>query len=167
MKFSRLAVVAVLVLGGIGVVSGKARAVPVPSDVCALITPAEIQSATGIAAGSFTKQLTFCVANSPAGKIMLRAAERSDKTGAKESAGLAVAKKMGAKVDLRRDGPTTCMTSVPPPNLAAYGYNTTCTYFNKGLVVGIEFQVTSESLLVPIDKVKPLVLKMAGRAGNL
>jgi len=57
---------------------------------------------------------------------MLRLAKTSGQGGGKESAGIAAAKSMGARVDVKTFGPITCSTMIPPASLAVHGFNTTC-----------------------------------------
>jgi hypothetical protein len=134
---------------------------------CALATPAEIQSAIGASPAwkpnSMPGGADFCMGQAGSYKIMLRLAQRSDTTGDKEKKGIAMAKQMGAQVDVKKFGDITCSTFIPPASMAQAGYNTTCSVFKNGQVGAIEITAKSQSEMVPIDKLRPVADKIAGR----
>ena len=131
---------------------------------CDLVTPAELQSALGTAvtmkpAGG----PQICMGQAPGYRVMLRLAKTSDASGAKEAKGIAMAKQMGAQVDVRKFGDTTCSTFIPPANMAQAGYNTTCSAFKNGQVGAVEVTATSQQDMVSIEKLRPLADKIGGK----
>ena len=141
---------------------------------CALLTPAEIESAIGLkvsdfnpgaAPGSLANPGTgdLCTGIAPAATILLRLAKKSGASG-REAKGIEAVKKMGAQVEVKNFGPIACSTLVPPANLAAQiPFNTTCTVTKGELVAGIEVTAKSQKDMVSIDKLRPLVEKIAQR----
>ena len=69
----------------------------------------------------------------------------------------------GGKVEVKTFGQVTCSTMVPPPNLAQYGYNTTCSVLKGETVVAIEVTAKSQKDMVPMEKLRPVAEKMATR----
>ncbi len=136
---------------------------------CSLATPAEIQSATGVSVPALKPQAMpggtadICMGQAGAYRIMLRLAKRQDASGDKEAKGLAMAKQMGAQVDVKKFGDITCSTFIPPASMAQAGYNTTCSVIRNGQVGAIEMTAPSQKDMVPIEKLKPLTDKMAAR----
>ncbi len=135
------------------------------SKVCALVTPAELESLVGgkveLKGGTIGKA-AFCSGRTPAVSVMLRMAPRPPGPG-NEAAGVAVAKKMGAQVDVKTFGPITCSTIIPPKDKEVYGFNTTCAVLKEGTVAAIEITTKSRAAMVPIDKLRPIAEKMAKR----
>src|SRR6266851_4415796 len=141
---------------------------------CALLTPEEIEAATGLkisalnpgaAPGSVANPGTadLCSGATPAATILLRLAKRSGAAG-REAKGIEAVKKMGAQVDVKNFGPITCSALVPPANLAAQvPFNTTCTVTKGEVVAGIEVTTRTRKDMVSIDKLRPLAEKMAQR----
>src|ERR1700674_3597944 len=102
---------------------------------CALVTDSELQSALGstvsLKAGSIGDVQT-CGGETQGARVLLRFFKRSsDPSGNAEQAGIDAIRKMGAQVDVKTSGGITCMTAVPPGNMAAMGYGTTCTVTSK------------------------------------
>jgi hypothetical protein len=138
---------------------------------CALASPAEIESLLGAkvaglnSPGSGGSNAQMCMGSSAKGSVMLRLARRktTGSPGEAERKGLEIVKKMGAHVDLKTFGPITCSTIIPPKNLEAHGFNTTCTVSKGDAIAGIEITTKIQADMVPIDKLRPLAEKMAGR----
>jgi hypothetical protein len=56
------------------------------------------------------------------------------------------------------------MTTVPPANLAQYGYGTTCTVTSKApMFAVIEIKAKAQKDMVPMDKLRTIAVKMATR----
>jgi hypothetical protein len=138
---------------------------------CALASPAEIESVLGAKVAGLNAQQTggvttqICMGVSPKGQVMLRLAKRkSEETpGERERKGTEIYKKMGAQVDVQTFGPITCSAVIPPKNLEAHGFNTTCTVTKGDTVAGIEITTKTHADMVAIDKLRPLAEKMSGR----
>lgn len=63
----------------------------------------------------------------------------------------------------RTDG-VMCMTVVPPANLAAVGFGTTCTVISKAPTFAvIEVTANAQKDMVPMEKLRGLAIKMASR----
>jgi len=138
---------------------------------CVLASPAEVESVLGAKVTGLNAQNTggasaqICMGSSPKGSVMLRLAQRKSQgtAGEKERKGIDIYKKMGAQVDVQTFGPITCSTVIPPKNLEAYGFNTTCTVSKGDAVAGIEITAKTRADMVPIEKLHPLAEKMSGR----
>jgi hypothetical protein len=136
---------------------------------CALVTAAELQSALGTAFSGMAPQSApgsnadICMGQASSYRVMLRLAKRSDASGDKEAKGIAMAKQMGAQVDVKQFGDITCSTFIPPSNMQQAGYNTTCSVFKNGQVGAVEVTATNQKDMVPIDKLRPLADKIAGK----
>lgn len=136
---------------------------------CSLATPAEIQAVTGAAVSAMKPQTLpggnadICTGQAGSYRIMLRLATRTDSSGDKEAKGIAMAKQMGAQVDVKKFANTTCSTFTPPASMAQAGYNTTCSVYKNGQVGAIEITAKSQAEMVPIDKLYPLADKIASR----
>jgi hypothetical protein len=155
------------------VVCGTMRAAE-SNKACGLLTPSELQSVLGVevvlgggvampAGGA-----AMCIGKTGTATVMLRVAKRKmpegkAPAGARERAGIEMAKKMGAQVDVKNFGPITCSTMVPAPSMAQYGYNTTCTVVKAGVVAGVEVTVKRQKDMIPIERLRPLAEKMSGR----
>lgn len=136
---------------------------------CSLLTSAEIQAATGLKVSSWkalpqTAQTDAALCNGDAGTatVLLRTATR---TGAsdRESKGIAIAKQMGAQVDVKTFGPVTCSSVIPPKSLEQYGFNTTCSVQKGSRIAAIEVTAKARNDMVSIDKLRPLAEKMTSR----
>jgi hypothetical protein len=162
-------------------VASGAQAFASPPDAnkaCGLLTAAELESALGskvtdlkqsgvAGAASPTPAspagASFCSAETPTAKILLRVAKKTGNDSGAEAKGLEIAKKMGAQVDIKTFGPITCSSMIPPKSLEQYGFNTTCSV-NKGTeVAAVEVTAKSQKDMISIDKLKPLAEKMAAR----
>jgi hypothetical protein len=60
----------------------------------------------------------ICIGQTPSATVTLRVAKRSEQGAGAETAGLEVAKKAGAQVDVKTCGGVTCSTIIPPASLA-------------------------------------------------
>jgi hypothetical protein len=138
---------------------------------CALASPAEVEGVLGAKVTGLNAQGTggasaqICMGTSPKGQVMLRIAKRktTGPPGEAERKGIEIYKKMGAQVDVQTFGPITCSTIIPPKNLEAHGFNTTCTVTKGDAVAGIEITVKTRADMVPIERLRPLAEKMSGR----
>lgn len=70
---------------------------------------------------------------------------------------------MGAQVEVKTFGPITCVAVVPPANLVEYGFGTTCTVNKAPMFAVLEVTAKKKQEAVPIEKLRPLADKMAGR----
>jgi len=140
----------------------------VDNKACSLLTSAEIQAATGLKVSSWKAQQTaqtdvaLCSGNAGTATVLLRTAT---KTGAsdRESKGLAIAKQMGAQVDVKTFGPLTCSSMIPPKSLEQYGFNTTCSVQKGSRIAAIEVTAKAQNDMVPIEKLRPLAEKVTSR----
>ena len=135
-------------------------------DACSLATADELQAALGTKVSGLKPQgmqrgsAQMCVGQTPTATVMLRRAQRSSAPG-KEAAGIEAAKKMGAQVEVKTDGPITCSSMVPPKNLEQYGFNTTCSVFKNGQVAAIEVTAKSRANTVTVDALHKVAENMA------
>jgi hypothetical protein len=159
--FNRLVVLSILAAFG---ESAQAQ-----NKACDLVTPRELQSVLGTAVSGMKGQprpgsdAEICMGQASAYRVMLRLAKRSDTSGDKEAKGLAMAKQMGAQVDVKKFGDTTCSSFIPPANMQQAGYNTTCSVFKNGQVGAVEITTTSQKDMVPIETLRLVAEKIAGR----
>lgn len=147
---------------------------------CALATAAELESVIGAKVsdlkgdafsghtGQGDVELQMCSGNTAKGTVVVRIGKRTGNSAGAPSAdaarsGIEKMKKMGAQVDVKINGPITCSTIVPPKNLEQYGFNTTCSVAKPPQVAAIEIQTKTRADMVPIEKLRPLAEKMAGR----
>src|SRR5262245_59022387 len=156
-------IVALIALGAV-VVTAQTPA----HKACALVTDAEIQSALGskvtLRAGSMGDVQT-CAGETPGARVLLRFFRRTtDRSGNVEQAGIDAFRKMGAQVDVKSSGGITCMTAVPPQNMAAMGFGTTCTVTSKAPTFAvIEITAKTQKDMVPMEKLRAVAEKMASR----
>ncbi len=135
---------------------------------CGLVTESELQSALGskvtLKAGSIGDVQT-CGGESQSARVLLRFFKRStDSSGNAEQAGIDAIRKMGAQVDVKTSGGIMCMTAVPPGNLAAMGFGTTCTVTSKAPTFAvIEITAKTQKDMVPMEKLRAVAEKMASR----
>ena len=135
---------------------------------CGLVTESEVQSVLGakvtLKSGAIGDVQT-CSGEAPPAAMTIRLFKRTgDPSGAKEKAGIDALKKMGAQVDVKTAEGITCMTTVPPANLAQYGYGTTCTVTSKApMFAVIEITAKAQKDMVPMDKLRTIAVKMATR----
>lgn len=142
---------------------------------CALVTAEELEGALGakvsglkpggmVGQAGMSSDVQICMGSSPAVTVMLRIAKGGGGgSGNAAAKGLEIAKKMGAQVDVKSFGPITCSAIIPPKNMEQYGFNTTCSVVKGGQVAAIEVTAKTKNDVVPIDKLRPLAEKMAGR----
>jgi len=138
---------------------------------CSLATPDELQAALGAKVSGLKSQsmpgggAELCIGQTPTASVMMRLAKRSDQGQGKgkEAAGIEMAKKMGAQVEVKTDGPITCSTMIPPKGLEQYGFNTTCSVLKNGQVAAIEVTAKSQKDMVAMDSLHKIAEKMAGR----
>jgi hypothetical protein len=107
--------------------------------------------------------VAFCSAQTPNASVLLRLAKKTGRAPDSAAKGVAIAKQMGAQVEVKTFGPVTCSSMVPPKNLEQYGFNTTCSVDKGTQVAAVEVTAKSQKDMVPIDKLRPLAEKMAGR----
>lgn len=134
---------------------------------CALATPAELEGLLGEAVpvtpqGAMEGGSICGGANSKA-TVILRVARARGSSADAAKAGADIARKSGAQVDIQTFGPMTCSTTIPPDNLAGYGFNTTCSLTKDKSVAAIEVTSKKKADMVPIDKLKPVAEKMSSR----
>jgi len=162
---SGIAAAPLLVLLALGL-AGRAWA---QDKACSLVTPAELEAALGTKAPALKPQAvpggnaSICMGQTATATVMLRMAKRANPGGDTEAKGIEMAKKMGAKVEVKSFGQVTCSTMVPPPSLAQYGYNTTCSVLKNGTVVAIEVTAKAQQDMVAMEKLRPVAEKMASR----
>jgi hypothetical protein len=136
---------------------------------CALATSEELQALLGAKVSDLKGtdvpggDAAICMGQTPTARVMLRLAKRSEQGGGAEAAGIEIAKKMGAQVDVKTFGAVTCSTVIPPANLAQHGFNTTCSIVKKTNVAAIEVTAKTQKDMIGIDKLRPLAEKMAER----
>jgi hypothetical protein len=161
----------ITMLGLLVLLCSSLMAQALANKACALVSPAEVESVLGAKVTGLNAQDTggasaqICMGSSPKGQVMLRLAKRKSEAtpGERERKGIEIYKKMGAQVDVQTFGPIVCSTIVPPNNLEAYGFNTTCTVTKGDTVAGIEITTKTRADMVAIDKLRPLAEKMSGR----
>jgi hypothetical protein len=135
---------------------------------CGLVTDSELQSALGskvtLKAGSIGDVQT-CSGETQSARVLVRLFKRiADPSGNAEQAGIDAIRKMGAQVDVKTSGGITCMTAVPPANMAAMGFGTTCTVTNKASTFAvIEITAKTQKDMVPMEKLRAVAEKMASR----
>jgi hypothetical protein len=138
------------------------------SQACALATAEELQAALGAPVSGLKPQTLpggnadLCAGQTPAASVMLRLARRSGGPGA-EAAGIEAARKMGAQVEVKTDGPFTCSTIIPPKQLEQYGFNTTCSVLKNGQVAAIEVTAKRQQDMADMGRLRKLVERIAGR----
>ena len=134
---------------------------------CGLVTESELQSALGskvaLKPGSLGDVQT-CSGETPGARVLLRYFTRKDRSGNAEQAGIEAFKKMGAQVDVKTSGGIMCMTAVPPQNMAAMGFGTTCTVTSKAPTFAVvEITAKTQKDMVPMEKLRAVAEKMATR----
>jgi len=158
--FSALVVIAMAVRAGM--------AQAPTNNACGLLTDAELQSVLGmkgmLKAGTIG-EIQTCGGETQSAKVLLRFFKRTtDPSGKKEQAGIEATKKMGVQVDAKTSGGILCMATVPPANLAAMGFGTSCTVTSKAPMFAV-IEVTSKTQkdMVPMEKLRVVAEKMASR----
>jgi hypothetical protein len=140
---------------------------------CGLLTPSELESVLGTkvslsgGGGMAVQRTELCTGKTSTSTVMLRIVTGldpgRDRSGGTEKKGIEMVKQMGVQVEVKTFGPITCLTMVPPANLAQHGFNTTCTVSKATAVAGIEVQVKSQKDMVSIEQLRPLAEKMVER----
>ena len=132
---------------------------------CALATPAELEAVLGSKATldpAMIGTVEACTGKVGATSVMIRLLKRTgEPSGKTEHAGVEAVKKMGATVETKTFGPIFCMAITPSPQMAAYGFTTTCTVSKHPMYAVIE--VKTEKQGTPIDKLRPIAEKMSSR----
>jgi hypothetical protein len=91
---------------------------------CTLATQDELQALLGAKVSGLKGtdvpggDAAICIGQTPSATVTLRVAKRSEQGAGAETAGLGVAKKAGAKVDVKTCRGVTCSTIIPPASLA-------------------------------------------------
>ena len=146
--------------------SGMAQAPA--NQACGLVTDSELQSVLGakvmLVPGSIGTAQT-CSGEAPSARVLVRIFKRTgDPSGKTEQAGIDAIRKMGAQIDVKSAGGISCMTAVPPANMAAMGFGTTCTVTSKAPTMAvIEITAKTQKDMVSIEKLRPIAEKMATR----
>ena len=153
----------------VSVMAGQASLAQAPANkACELVTDVELQSALGskvtLKPGSLGNVQT-CSGESPSATVLVRFLKTSTaSSGSPEHSGIDAIKKMGAQVDVKTSGGIMCMTVVPPTNLAAVGFGTTCTVTSKAPTYAvIEITAKTQKDMVPMEKLRAVAEKMASR----
>jgi hypothetical protein len=132
------------------------------------VTGSELQSALGsnvTLKPSSIGEVQTCGGETQSARVLLRFFTRSgDPSGKTEQAGIDAIRKMGAQVDVKTAGGIMCMTAVPPANMAAMGFGTTCTVTSKAPTFAvIEITAKTQKDMVPMEKLRAVAEKMATR----
>lgn len=150
-------------------VAAQASMAQAPANkACGLVTEADLQSALGskvtLKAGSMGDVQT-CGGDTQSARVLLRFFKRStDLAGTEEQAVIDEIRKMGVQVDVKTSGGIMCMTAVPPANMAAMGFNTSCTVMSKAPTFAvIEITAKTQKDMVPMEKLRAVAEKMASR----
>ena len=135
---------------------------------CGLVAESEVQSVLSAKVplkNGAIGDVQTCSGETPTATMTIRLFRRmGDPAGAKEKAGIEAIKKMGAQVDVKTSGGVTCMTTVPPANMAQYGFSTSCTVTNKApMFAVIEIQAKTQKDMAPMEKLRSVAEKMATR----
>jgi hypothetical protein len=136
---------------------------------CKLLTAAELEPVIGGKLSAFNGgsygTADVCTAKSASATVMLRWAKKKEgsASGNAAAAGLEIARKMGATVDVKTFGAITCSTVIPPKDKEVYGFNTTCSVSKATEVAAVEVTAKTQKDMVAIDKLHPLAEKIAGR----
>jgi hypothetical protein len=159
-----LMAVAVPIMSGFHPLAAQAPA----NDACRLVTGAEFES---LLSGKATPQsvslgeVQTCSARTQTTSATVRLFKRTgDPSGAREQAGIDALKKMGGQVEVKTSGGITCVTAIPPADKVQMGFGTSCTVTNKApMFAVIEVRATSQKDMVPMEKLRAVAEKMAGR----
>jgi hypothetical protein len=129
---------------------------------CALATPAELEAAVGakplaMSPSTLPTGTEMCKGKAGTITVTVRYFKRAtDPSGEKEKAGIEAMKKMGAKVEVKKIGPATCMALG-----MAQGFSSSCTVAKPPFHAVIE--VGSPKDAVPIERLAPVAEKMLSR----
>jgi len=139
------------------------------AEACKLLTAAELEPVAG-KLSPFKSNLAIpdaqmCTAKGPKGTVMLRWARRKkdQKAGSAETQSVEVAREMGAKVEVKKFGPITCSTFIPPQSMKQAAPNTTCSVTKGDEVAAVEITARNPKDMVSIDRLRPLAEKLAAR----
>ncbi|MEP6959833.1 MAG: hypothetical protein ABI980_13980 [Nitrospirota bacterium] len=143
------------------------------NNACGLLTASEIESVLGtnVALDGIASMpggnTQICMGQAASARVMLRLVTGlnpgRDRSGSKEKAGMEVVKQMGGQVEVKLFGPIVCSTVEPPASKPYMGYHTTCTVSKDTAMAGIEVTANNKKDMVPIERLRPLAEKMAGR----
>jgi len=165
---TRAIVVLLVIIVTSGVAAAHARIPQATGNkACGLVTESELQVALGakvtLKPGSIGDVQT-CAGETATARVLVRFFTRKDQSGNAEQAGIDAIKKMGAQVDVKTSGGIMCMTAVPPQNLAAMGFGTTCTVTSKApMFAVIEVTAKTQKDMVPMERLRAVAEKMATR----
>jgi hypothetical protein len=140
---------------------------------CGLLTAAEIESALaakpsafreGAGTGAVSKaDAQLCTAETPTATVLLRWAKKSGPTSDNAAKGVAMAKQMGAQVEVKTFGPITCSSLIPPKTLEQYGFNTTCSVDKGNEIAAVEVTAKTQKGMVSIENLHLLAEKLKNR----
>ena len=95
---------------------------------------------------------------------MIRVAELQDKNSeGVAQKGVEMLRGQGWKIDVKKEGSTTCSTAIPPAAQEQLGFNTTCSIRSNGKVLAVEVGCHSKGEMVSMDAVKALAQKALSR----
>ena len=160
---NRLLPVALAVLAAASALRGFAADA---KKACSLVTPPELEAVLGevpTLKPQGGEEVAICSGRTSKAGVLLRLAKARGSSAEAANAGVEMARKAGMQVEVKTFGPVTCSSMTPPDNLKNYRYNTTCTVTKDKFVAGIEITAKSKADMVPIDRLRPVAEKMAGR----
>ena len=140
---------------------------------CGLLTASEIESVLGTnvaldgSASIPGGKIHICMGQAASAGVLLRLVTGlepgRDRSGREEKAALVGVKQLGGKVEVKMFGPIVCSTAEPPASKPYMGYHTTCTVSKETAMAVIEITANNKTDMVPIERLRPLGEKMAGR----
>jgi len=139
------------------------------SKACGLLTAGELEAVLGgkvsglKEGGAAGSGVELCTATTPAASVLIRLVKKRGAATGAEAKGIAMAKQMGVQVEVKTFGPITCSSMIPPKSLEQYGFNTTCAVDKGDRVAAVEVTAKTQKDRIPIDKLRPLAEKLAGR----
>ncbi len=137
-------------------------------NACDLVTESEVQLLLGakvnLKSGAMG-EVRGCNAEGPTATMVIRLFRRTDDpSGAKETARIDAIRKMGARVDVKSSDGVTCMTTMPPPNMADHGFSTNCTVSIKApMFATIVIMTKSQKDMVSMEKLRSVAEGMVSR----
>jgi hypothetical protein len=139
-----------------------------PSVACKLLQANELESALGGKASKFSGgsvgNADMCNGDVGSLKVLIRIGKRqSDSGGVKERKGIESLRAKGWKIEVKTEGDLTCSTAIPPPSLAQFGFNTTCSILRPGKVVAVEVGAHSQKEMASTEVVRKLLQKAVTR----
>jgi hypothetical protein len=143
------------------------RAAGAEGKACDLVTSAELQASLGApvtwgSGGRMPSGVEVCTGKSGAAEVMVRLFKRSDDpSGDREKAGIELLRKMGAKVEVQRFGPITCVAAAPGGKMVGHPFTTSCSVSKAPMFAVIE--VRNGERAVPIDRLRPVAEKLMKR----